>query len=75
MTTGIYTVTGDAEFLEGWTPETLAEALEGPLGEMGIEVECKPNQYGGVGYEPEDENSPEEYIVESIVERVVTMGF
>jgi len=75
MTTGIYIVTGDTNYLEGWTPETLAEALKVPLGEIGIEVVCLPNQYGGVDYEPEDENSPEDWVVKSIVERVVTMGY
>jgi len=75
MTTGIYIVTGDANDLVGWSPETLTEALKGPLGEMGIEVVCKPNQFGGIAYEPEDENSPEDWVVKTIVERVVTMGY
>lgn len=36
-TIGVYYV--DTTDLEGWTDETLAAALRGPLGELGIEVE------------------------------------
>jgi len=74
MSSGTYTVTGDANFLEGWTAESLAEALRAPLGEFGIEVECKPKQFGGESYIPHTEESPDEDYVRYIVERVVCLG-
>ncbi|MFA5743888.1 MAG: hypothetical protein WC936_03615 [Candidatus Nanoarchaeia archaeon] len=75
MTTGYFTVTGDANNLVGWTTETLAEALRIPLGKLGIEVTCIPKQFGGVCYVPiDDETSPSEDYVQYVVERVICLG-
>jgi hypothetical protein len=45
----LYIVTGDAGDLDGWTPETLADALRAPLAELGIDVKCNPQQFGDGG--------------------------
>ena len=68
MTKAAYLVTGDAFDLRGWTPETLADALRAPLGELGVEVWVKPHMHGGGGYlgTPELEAS-----VLALVERTV----
>ena len=75
MTTivGIYRVC-DADQLEGWTDETLADALRGPLEEIGIEVEVgqafdNPVIYGELL--PIEADSLRDQI-KNIVDRVVT---
>ena len=69
---GIYYV--DATDLEGWTDETLAEALEKPLSKIGIEVEIGKHINGlvffdNVGYDKTDTLWEE---IQTIVEKVVT---
>lgn len=71
-TIGTYTVTGDARSLEGWTVETLAEALRGPLGEIGIEVETAPTTFGGPGLVLADEDPLLRERIQQIVEETVT---
>jgi hypothetical protein len=69
-----YTVTADSNDLAGWTAETLAAALEAPLAEIGVTVECKPRQFGGGGLTNDEADSVNPDLVQSIVERVVTDG-
>lgn len=45
-TIGTYTIGASADDLDGWTAQTLAQALTGPLGELGIEVICTPRESG-----------------------------
>lgn len=72
-----YIVTGDANDLDGWTPEMLAAALREPLAALGVEVVCKPHQSGGGGLidqsdalwsDAEDRRSA----VASLVERIIS---
>lgn len=74
QTIGRYTVTGDANSLEGWTGELLAVALRGPLGALGIEVEYYPNVSGGEGLTLADEGPATREQVQRIVEEVVVAG-
>lgn len=69
-----YTVTADAGDLEGWTPESLARALEGPLGRCGIEVLCKPSQVGDGGMGEYWFDGVRLSIVERIVEMIISGG-
>jgi hypothetical protein len=67
---GIYFV--DATDLEGWTDETLVEALEKPLAAIGIEVEIGKHTneivfFDNVGYEDTLREQ-----IQAIVEKVVT---
>lgn len=73
MSIGTYTVTADADDLEGWTARDLAEALEAPLAVMGIEVICEPGQIGGGGLALHSEHYIEE-VVRRIVEQVIEGG-
>jgi len=65
-----YVVTSDVNALAGWTPKTLAEALQVEFdhvyGEGFINVECSPNQIGGGGLDTTKFN------IDHIVERVTT---
>lgn len=76
MQIGVYTVTRDANSLEGWTVGSLAEALRGPLGALGIEVGTAPNQVGGGGLSmfSDLEGSVVEAMIQDLVERVVVDG-
>lgn len=71
---GTYTVTRDANSLEGWTGELLAVALRGPLGALGIEVEYYSNAVGGEGLTLADEGPATREQVQRIVEEVVVAG-
>ena len=44
---GFYNLGMEAEALKGWTPETLADALEVPLAQVGVQVDCTPQAVGG----------------------------
>lgn len=75
-----YIVTREAYTLEGWTPETLVEALKKPLSTYDIAVELAENQYGGGGlviYETDElKYSPDflRNIVKKVVDDVITTG-
>lgn len=69
---GIYFI--DATGLEGWTDETLADALEEPLATIGIGVEIGKHNTGmlffnKVGYDKIDTLREQ---IKAIVEKVVT---
>lgn len=65
-----YIVNADAGSLDGWTPETLAAALAGPLGALGVAVECHPNESGLGGLQECEADILAEQ-VDAIVSRVV----
>lgn len=71
---GVYTVTADANDLEGWTAATLAMELLIPLSDVGICVQYLPKQIGGGGLRLYDTPDPRiieriQHIVEQIIER------
>lgn len=73
MTTyGIYFV--DATGLEGWTDETLMEALEKPLAEIGIDAEIGKHINGLVFFDNVDYDKTDTLYeqIKAIVEKVVT---
>lgn len=65
-----YIVDGNAGDLEGWTPESLAAALEKPLGDLGIAVESTPHAHGGGGLVDCDDDVLVNEI-DRLVERVI----
>lgn len=68
-TVGIYTVNSDANILEGWTPETLADALREPLAEIGIAVECRPSESGlSLDTTPDDLRDYAQHIIERVIQ-------
>ena len=71
---GTYTVTRDADSLEGWTGELLAAALRGPLGARGIEVVYYSNVVGGEGLTLADEDQRLRERVQMMVEEIVEDG-
>lgn len=79
---GTYTVTRDADSLEGWSAEQLAEALRVPLGDLGIEVEYAPHLREGGGLhlveDPEILSAArEQYLldaVDHVLDEVITTG-
>ncbi len=71
---GTYTVTRDADSLEGWTGELLAAALWKPMSMLGIEVEYYSNVVGGEGLTLADEDSRLREIAKRTVDAVVEDG-
>jgi len=63
-----YIVGSEANDLEGWTPETLAEALRIPLGKIGVLVECQGHTSGHPAPDPLLVDND---LVKTTVERVV----
>lgn len=62
---------------DGWTPEMLAAALRGPLGEVGIEVTCTPRVSGigtGLHLFNDDRAGEAEVLIKEIVELVIQGG-
>ena len=74
---GFYTVGSEAGDLAGWTPELLAEALRGPLEEVGIEVTCAPRVSGvgtGLHLLVDDRSGEAEHLIRQIMELVIQGG-
>ena len=74
-----YLVTAAAYDLAGWTPETLAAALRGPLETLGVDVVVKEHQHG-YGELSMDDSTPWPdcenlgYFVRRAVDRVIANG-
>ena len=71
---GTYTVTRDADSLDGWTGELLAAALRKPMSMLGIEVEYYPNVRGGEGLTLAEEDPRLRERVQRMVEEIVEDG-
>ena len=71
---GTYTVTRDADSMEGWTGELLAAALGKPMSVLGIEVEYYPNACGGEGLTLAEEDWRLRERVQKMVEEIVEDG-
>jgi len=54
-----YVVTDDFVAKHGWTPDTMAKALAGPMARIGVQVE-RARGFGQGGFQP-DGLTPEEY--------------
>lgn len=71
-TIGVYYV--DTTDLDGWTDETLAAALRGPLGDIGMEIEVGDNLSNPVIYDNVDYRSRDglyQFVV-AIIEKIST---
>lgn len=69
----IYTVTGDADELDGWDSSQLAAALEQEFG-GDLRIELRASQYGGGGLTRDVDDGALRAAVESRVSAVIERG-